>query len=98
MLVCANFIGHAPVAQSFEGAEDLTNFVMRPAVFLGVVESQLPLAGRCVFFSHSDTALLRLLHVTEVAGVAGFLGGSLKVGLADYSNFHVVFSPFCYFL
>lgn len=52
VLTGPDFIGHAPVTHGFEGAEDFPDFFMGPAVLLGVIESQLPLSGRCVSFSH----------------------------------------------
>ena len=58
-LLGSDFISHAPVGHGFEGAEDFPNFVMGPAVFDGIVEGELPLAGSGVFFVHVDTALLQ---------------------------------------
>ena len=50
-LIRSNFIRHAPVSHGFEGAEDFPDLVMGPAVFLRVVEGQLPFAGSGAFSS-----------------------------------------------
>ena len=58
-LLGSDFISHAPIGHGFEGAEDFPDFVMGPAVFLRVVEGQLPFAGSGVFFVHVETTLLQ---------------------------------------
>lgn len=48
LLFTADFIRHAPVAQGFEGPQDLPDFFMGPTMVLWVVKGQLPFAGRHV--------------------------------------------------
>ena len=49
-LFLSDLVCHAPIGHGFEGAEDFPDFVMGSAVFLEIVEGQLPFAGIPIHF------------------------------------------------